>query len=94
MKPYRNQKLRDAAKDVPHCFYCGAINYGQVVGCHSNAIRDGHGVSQKAHDLLLYACDKCHKHFDEHWKEPGVQKDFYKGVYDSTVWLLQEGYLK
>jgi len=93
MNPYRSQIMRDLAQDSPHCFLCKKPNDGTVVGCHSNAISDGHGVSHKSHDLLAFLCDKCHKYIDEHWKEPRVQEDFYHCVYDTTIWLLQGGYL-
>lgn len=89
---FRSQKLRDLAKEAPICFCCGKANDGTVVGAHSNAIQDGHGAGQKAHDLLAYVCADCHRDIDHHWKTWG-RDTFYAACYSSTVWLLQSGYL-
>lgn len=77
--------------EAPICFRCFRDNDGTVVGCHSNSIYDGHGTAQKAHDLLAYMCNDCHKYVDTHWKQPGVQESFYRAVYESSVWLLSTG---
>lgn len=91
-KPYRNQFLRDIAVEAPICFRCGQSNDGTVVGCHSNAIADGHGTGQKASDLLAYMDRECHRWVDTHWHDGG-QEEFYYAAYKSTIWLLKEGYL-
>ena len=90
--PYRNQKLRDLAEDAPICFRCMEINDRTVVGCHSNAIEDGHGTGQKAHDLVAACCHRCHQWIDKNWKSGGSEA-FYKASYKYTVWLLREGHL-
>lgn len=92
--PYRNQKLRDAAKDVPHCMNrnCGAPNVGQIVLAHSNWQADGKGMGIKAHDIPCYLCDRCHKILDEH--AFGTNEMRLAATYNSVLWCLREGILK
>jgi len=94
--PYRNQKLRDLAKECPHCMYCLKDNHGDVVLAHSNHLHDGKGMGQKAHDIPCYLCKDCHDYID------GRKKNFsletaenirLTAVYYSTLWLLKERHL-
>ena len=96
--PYRNQKLRDLAKECPHCMYCGKANEGDVVLAHSNRQRDGKGMGIKPSDVPCYLCYKCHGIADGRlepngwtWEERG--EIIREAAYYSTLWLLKEGYL-
>ena len=93
--PYRSQKLRDAAKLVPHCMNpdCHAVNDGGVVLAHSNHLRDGKGRGLKAHDVPCYLCMDCHNELDTRPNQD-TERMRLETVYDSTVWCLQEGVLK
>ena len=95
--PFRSQTLRDLAADVPHCMRCGKRNEQDIVGCHSNSLELGKGMSQKAHDLLAYGCRGCHDIFDG--ITPGYTREereaeWMKAAIKSMVWLLQEGHLQ
>ena len=96
--PYRNQKLRDLAKECPHCMYCGKANDGDVVLAHSNRQRDGKGLGIKSHDMPCFVCKRCHDAIDRRsgtsmWA--GDEREFIRleAVYYSTLWLLKEGHL-
>lgn len=96
---YRNQKLRDLAKEVPHCMYCCEPNHGQVVLCHSNSQKHGKGLGIKAHDVPCYLCDRCHALADGRMGPHLDKRDrdliLYEGVYNSVLWiLLEKGWLK
>jgi len=97
--PYRNQKLRDAAKDVPHCMSCGAANVGQIVLAHSNRLSDGKGMGIKAADVPCFVCNECHDIIDgrrflgtDH--EARIDMLRLEATYNSVLWCLQEGVLK
>lgn len=95
--PLRLQKLRDAAKDAPKCFSCNRPNDGTVVGCHPNGIKRGHGMGQKAHDVLAYCCHECHAKIDGRAGNLALSTReimWLDAFYWSTVWLIQEGILK
>ena len=95
-KPIRSAKLREAAREAPECFSCHRPNDGTVVGCHPNGIKRGHGMSQKAHDVLGYACFECHALMDG---RAGTLTQFEREnlwldcFYWSTVWLIRSGRL-
>jgi len=48
----KGKKLRESAKDCPHCMNCGKVNYDgqQLCLAHSNRIQDGKGRGLKSHD--------------------------------------------
>ena len=63
----KNQKLRDSAKDCPHCMGCGLQNNSRDLLClaHSNLQEDGKGRGLKARDDKgAIVCDTCHKIID------------------------------
>lgn len=95
--PFRSQALRDLAAKCPECMNCGAVNMGQVVGAHSNQQAHGKGLGHKAHDLLAYLCDECHRTVDAQEGNPLPREEreriFLAACYRSTVWLLQAGHL-
>jgi hypothetical protein len=91
MKTYRNKALLQVAKEAPCCMICHAPNVGQVVACHSNAIRHGKGTGHKAHDLPAYLCDRCHAEIDGRagdWTRAEKDLRFFEAVYESVLWLL------
>lgn len=94
---YRNPKILGAARVAPHCMRCGVHNEGQVVPCHSNAIRHGHGAGHKAHDLPAYLCGACHDLVDR--RAGGLSREeseriFLEAVYETILWLLESGQMK
>lgn len=63
---YRNRKLLDAARDCPECMGCHRPNDGTIVAAHSNQLRDGKGMGNKAADYrVAYLCNKCHTDIDQ-----------------------------
>lgn len=92
--PYRNNRLRELAKESPICTCCGKPNDGTVVGAHSNYLEDGKGTGQKAHDILAYACSDCHRMIDERLTREESRLLFLRGVYNTFLWLLREGHLE
>ena len=92
IKPYRNQKLRDLANGAP-CCCCGKPNDGTVVGAHSNSLEHGKGMGTKSHDILCYCCSGCHRKIDIELTRDEAQLFFLRGVYNTFLWLLQEGHL-
>ena len=76
--------------------WCGMPNHGQVVGCHSNSLRHGHGRGVKAHDAVAYMCNDCHSLLDG--RVGNITRDekeylFLDAAYNTWVWLMQSGYL-
>lgn len=99
MANFRSPKLLKLAAKAPHCMNpgCGVPNEGQVVACHSNKQRHGKGIGLKAHDVCVYLCNNCHAKLDGHqhgWD--GLQKEqvFAEALYQTFLWLLQEGHLE
>lgn len=94
---YRNPKLLAFAKDAPYCMGCRTVNYGQVVGAHSNQIKHGKGKGIKAHDLVAYLCNQCHDVLDGRVPSDMTRDDkahmFLDAAYASAIWLLQSGRL-
>lgn len=97
-QPIRSQKLRDAAKDCPHCMSCKQPNDGTVVGCHAPAkLHRGGGMGYKGHDLLAYCCKDCHDVIDNRTlgaSSKSRDEIWLDAFYWSTVWLIQSGVLK
>lgn len=66
MKPYRNRKMLDAARDVP-CIRCGRA--GETRACHFNGLGQlqyGKGRGQKCSDLMTAEfCQACDSLFTE-----------------------------
>lgn len=97
---FRCQKLRDLARFAPYCMSCSGGSEGQMVGCHSDALEDGHGAGHKAHDVLAYCCWRCH-HLIDGRPEGGPilplaerRAMFYRAAYRTQAWLFQEGHLQ
>jgi len=97
---FRSQKLRDLARFAPRCMSCGGGCEGEMVGCHSDALEDGHGAGHKAHDVLAYCCPRCHSQIDGRPEGgpvlplPERRAMFYRAAFRTTAWLLQERYLQ
>lgn len=97
-KNYRNQKLRDLAKECPQCMYCGETNVGQVVGCHSNSHKFGKGLGCKASDApIAFLCMACHDWVDgrDGTNSNSTERElvFYEGACKTWLWLMQNGHL-
>ena len=94
--PFRSEELRALAAKAPHCMLCGARNIGNVVACHSNSLRDGKGMGQKANDVVAFLCRECHDQIDGragHLTEFEKRVRFLEGVNDTMAWLFQSGHL-
>lgn len=94
---FRSPKLLKLAAKAPHCMMCHGGSEGEMVGCHSNYIRHGHGTGMKAHDLVLFACATCHDLLDG--RKPGwdpMQKElaWSDGLFNTFLWLFQSGHLE
>lgn len=94
---YRNRKLLDLGRFAPKCFSCGSENTGIVIPAHSNAMRHGHGMGLKAHDIPAFVCKTCHDIIDGRM-DVGMTRDerhemYLAAVYETFLWLLREGYL-
>lgn len=95
--PFRASDLLSLAALAPHCMNCGVVNVGQVVACHSNHLRHGKGMGQKAHDLPAYLCGECHSLLDGRAGNLNrAEKDvlFLESAYKTILWLLQSNHLK
>lgn len=95
MTNFRSRRLLDRANGAP-CANCGAED-GTTVPAHSNHLEDGKGTGLKAHDLVAHLCYACHNIVDG--RVPAVtqaERDliFYRAVYRTVVYNLQNGYLK
>ena len=95
---YRNPKLLALAKEAPHCMWCKAPNYGQVVAAHSNRQKHGKGVAIKAHDIPAYICHECHGEIDGRTNVMGMDRQakqmaWADAMFESLLWLLQSGRL-
>lgn len=95
--PYRNQKLRDLAKEVNCCQFCKCSLISGVVLAHSNKLKNGKGRGQKAHDIPMYLCQYCHDLYDGRTPGWGTEHKLMceaEAVYNSFLWLLQNGHLE
>lgn len=95
----RLPKLRESAKDAPHCMNCGQVNIGgNLVLAHSNSLSDGRGIGHKSHDVLAAVlCPTCHDHADG--RSGGLSKDekrelLWRANRKTIVWWVEEGFLK
>ena len=97
---YRNPKILDAARRAPRCMLCGMGREGEMVGCHSNELQDGHGSGHKAHDVVAFLCGNCHSIIDGRDQGLNVlprqerQFMFLRAVYNSMLWLLETGEMR
>ena len=94
--PFRSPDLLTLASKAPRCAHCGAVNVGQVVGCHPNGLHYGKGTSQKGHDLPAYLCGECHDLLDGRAGTlTRFERDlmYLRAANESILWLLQAGHL-
>ncbi len=96
-KNYRNPRLLRLAEKSPICCICGKPNDGTVVACHSNWGADGKGIGIKAHDIVAFGCKECHDLIDQ--RAGDLTRDerallFYRGVYNTWLLCMREGWLK
>ena len=81
-KPYRNKKIRDAARGEDCTMESPFCNYDSVttVFCHLNESYAGKGISQKADDIGFFGCSACHTAYDQ------------KKLHDEHFWVLRAVY--
>lgn len=94
---YRNKKLLQIARTAPCCFGCMKVNQGDVVAAHSNQLRDGKGMGQKAHDFrVAYLCSACHRELDQGKSMSKQEKlEFWEEAHRKSVeWLFLSGVLE
>lgn len=96
----RLQKLRESAKNAPHCFLCGTPNYDghQLCLAHSNALEDGRGASHKSHDILGgIVCSGCHDLIDGrkgNLPKATKREMLWRANRRTLVWWVEQGILK
>ena len=91
---YRNPKILQAAKHVPHCMSCMKHNDGTVVAAHSNQQRDNKGTGTKSHDYrIAYLCQRCHENLDQGMHlDKQSRIDVWELAHRRTVgWLFESG---
>ena len=92
-----NQKLRDSAKDAPHCFGCGKANYdgNQLCLAHSNRLQDGKGRGLKATDESgAILCAACHAFVDYAGPTREAMQNYHHGAHVRTLaWWKSKGLL-
>lgn len=97
--PYRNQKIRDAARGEECTVEGPCCNHDPdtTVGAHFNASWAGKGGSQKADDCaLVFSCSWCHDWLDgrtNHPEQP-TSWDWLRAYYRTIRRLLDKGVLK
>lgn len=94
--PYRNSKLLKLAAKAPRCMICHGGCEGEMVGCHSNYLRHGHGTGIKSHDLVVYACGTCHDLLDgrrKGWDSMQKELAWSDGLFNTFLWLFKSGHL-
>lgn len=100
-KPYRNQKILDAAEGAPCMINSPQCNYNPAttVACHLNEQYAGKGMRQKADDCAVaFGCSTCHDWLDGRLQIPDADKDkdwyWLRGIYRTIRYLLDTGVLK
>lgn len=93
---YRNRKILDAAKHVPHCMGCGKVTDGTIVAAHSNQLRDGKGTGIKAADYrIAYCCAACHHAIDAGHETREEKRNRWEEAHRKTIaWLFETGIVK
>lgn len=92
-------KLRESARDCPHCMSCGLDNpNGDLLAlAHSNALEDGRGAYHKSPDIYgAIVCQRCHDRFDGRTdKLPKSSKRLlHKAAWTATIrWWIEKGYV-
>lgn len=95
--PYRNQKIRDAAKGEECTMNSEFCNHdpATVVFCHLNDPFAGKGMGQKADDCAgFFGCSGCHEAYDcgrLAWNDGWL---VLRAYYRTTRRLLDRGILK
>lgn len=96
--PKKNQKLRDSAKDCPHCMGCKLQNPNGDLLClaHSNQLRHGKGRGLKSADAEgAILCQRCHDYVDGRTGS-GSRADmrlYHETAHEKTVaWWIENRY--
>ena len=92
-------KLRELAKQAPHCMGCGLENPNGDLIClaHSNELADGRGAYHKSNDLYgAYLCHGCHQYVDVgHGVSKQEKREYHKKAWLSTIrWWIDNGFIK
>ncbi len=90
-------KLREMAKEVPHCMGCGLENPNGDLLClaHSNSLADGRGAYHKSNDLFgAFLCARCHDFCDGRagGGSKEEKRDWHELAWKKTMrWLILNG---
>lgn len=93
----KNQKLRDSAKECPHCMGCGLQNHDGNMLClaHSNRLSDGKGRGMKSVDRnAAILCQRCHDFVDGRTGSASraeMQAYHYDAHCKTYAWWLKKG---
>lgn len=93
-------KLRESAREAPHCFGCYTPNPNGDRLClaHSNALADGRGAYHKSPDEKgAIVCFHCHDLIDG--RRGGLSKEAKREMHRIAAqrtmkWWMQNGYIK
>lgn len=91
IKKYRNKKLLELAREMPHCMLCGKFNNGDVVAAHSNSLLHGKGTGTKAHDFFVaFLCYECHRQIDQgkDWSREEKDENWRTAFDRSWIYML------
>ena len=92
-----NQKLRESAKDCPHCMRCGLGNPNGDLLClaHSNQLSAGKGRGLKSVDSAgAILCAACHAYVDYAGPSREVMQRAHFTAHERTMaWWMANGYL-
>jgi len=91
-------KLRDSARDCPHCMGCGMENPNRDLLClaHSNRLSDGKGRGIKAPDITgAILCQRCHTYTDlgdDSSPDRAAMQHYHNQAHTKTLeWWLKVG---
>ena len=93
-------KLRELAKECPHCMSCGLENPNGDLLClaHSNALQDGRGAYHKSNDLYgAYLCLNCHDRCDGRtgFLDKEEKRRLHHAAWVETMrWWIDNGHIK
>ena len=95
---YRNQKIRDSAKDENCTMFSPQCNNDPrtTVFCHSNMLIHGRGTSRKAWDIFgFYGCSGCHNWYDKSGApRTELENHFWPAFSRTLMKLIEKGIVK
>lgn len=92
-------KLRELAKECPHCMGCDMPNPDGNLLClaHSNSLNHGRGAFHKSNDLFgAYLCHECHQLVDVgHGLSKEEKRRYHTAAWIKTMeWWIREGHVR